>query len=143
MPADRSSSDSSGGALLQSRALEETPRKDDMGSTTKSSDSPSDDEMALVQASNKFNQLVNDAHGYRPIVAADEYHQGHHLRRSSTARLPTTHMGQSIYGSPANSVPPNVASSVRISFLSKSSIIWQDYSLPYQSLLSLSLYALL
>lgn len=111
----RSSSDSSGGAKLN-RALYTTPNKDDndMGSTTKSSDSPSDDELALVEASDQFNKLVNDAHGYRPLVAADEYHQGHHLRRPSTVRPQGNFAGQNPFGSPGTSVPPSVASSVSI-----------------------------
>ncbi|KAK6077978.1 hypothetical protein SCUP234_06352 [Seiridium cupressi] len=111
MPANRSSSDSSGGAPLHSRALEATPLKDGLGSTTKSSDTPSDDEMALVQASNKFNELVNDAHGYRPIVAADEYHQGHHLRRPSTVRPLPSFPGQASFDSMSIGISPSVASS--------------------------------
>lgn len=112
MSTNHSSSDSSGGGvLLHSRALEETPQKDGMYST-RSSDSPTDDEMALVQASGKFNQLNNDANGYRPRVAADEYHQGHQLQRPSTTR-PPAFAGQSIFGMAVNSVPPNIASSVR------------------------------
>ncbi|KAH8197284.1 hypothetical protein TruAng_008567 [Truncatella angustata] len=104
MAANRSSSDSSGGALLRSGALEATPQQDDREST-RSSESPTDDEMALVQASDKFNRLANDAHGYRPLVAADEYHQGHQLQRP-----PTTHPGQSPFGQNIG-VPPNIASS--------------------------------
>ncbi|KAF7539927.1 hypothetical protein G7054_g1812 [Neopestalotiopsis clavispora] len=112
MPGIRSSSDSSGGAML-ARALEATPNKDHdgMGSTTNRSDSPSDDEMALVEASDQFNKLVNDSQGYRPLVAADEYHQGHHLRRPSTVRPPNGFVGQQPFGSPGSNVPPSVASS--------------------------------
>jgi hypothetical protein len=115
MPGIRSSSDSSGGAML-ARALEATPNKDHdgMGSTTNRSDSPSDDEMALVEASDQFNKLVNDSQGYRPLVAADEYHQGHHLRRPSTVRPPNGFVGQQPFGSPGSNVPPSVASSVSI-----------------------------
>lgn len=80
--------------------------------STKSSDSPTDDEMALVQASGKFNELVNDANGYRPRVTADEYHQGQQLQRPSTTR-PSAFAGQSIFAMSGNSVPPNIASSVR------------------------------
>lgn len=69
--------------------------------------------MALVQASGKFNRLVNDAHGYRPLVAADEYHQGYQLQRPPTARPQTSLAGQSPFGQ-GNGVPPNVASSVSI-----------------------------
>ncbi|KAI1869476.1 hypothetical protein JX265_006566 [Neoarthrinium moseri] len=116
MPAARSSSDSSGGGapLYSSRAMEATPHKDN--ATSKSSDPPSDDEMALVKASGQFNLISNDATAPRPAVSNDPYNYGQQLQRPGTVRPPAAFGSQSPYRQSSNNavnngVPPSIASS--------------------------------
>lgn len=113
MAGNHSSSDSSGGsAPLSSRGSGFTSSRE-MAEATKTSESPSDDEMALVRASNQFNQIANDNTAHRPALANDEYRMGHQIKRSETVRPPNGFHPPSPFSTAgAVTLPANVASSV-------------------------------
>ncbi|KAI0136796.1 hypothetical protein BJ170DRAFT_710823 [Xylariales sp. AK1849] len=87
------SSDSGGGVPLHSpRPHEATPRQEDKEPSK--SDSPTDDEMALVRASSHFNQISHDNFSPRPEVIHTNNHRGPHIARPHTARPPTAFQQQ-------------------------------------------------
>jgi hypothetical protein len=99
-----SSDSDGGGALLYSpRGADLTPSKQERKEATKS-DSPTDDEMALVRASSQFNQLTHSTVAAFPNSndnypnSGGSHSAGMQLARPTTARPSTAFQKQNGHG---------------------------------------------